>query len=104
MEGRELRVLREAAEEIDEAFDWYFERSPTVADRFTDAIEAALGSIAGRPSRWPPVPGYAGTRRCRVQKFPYDIVFREREKLLEVVAVAHQKRKPGYWARSSVPK
>ncbi len=98
MESRELQVLREAAEEIDEAFEWYYQRSPSVADRFTDALQEALESIAARPSRWSPIPGYIGTRRCPVRKFPYYVVFRKRESGLEVVAVAHQKRKPGYWA------
>lgn len=32
-----------------------------------------------------------------LHKFPYVIVFRETATTVEVVAVAHEHRRPGYW-------
>jgi hypothetical protein len=36
-------------------------------------------------------------RRCLVPKFPYSIIFSIEPEFILVVAVAHAKRKPGYW-------
>jgi hypothetical protein len=29
--------------------------------------------------------------------FPYDVVYRVSETIIEIVAIAHHARKPGYW-------
>lgn len=36
-------------------------------------------------------------RRLPLRRFPYTIVYREAESTIEIVAIAHQSRKPGYW-------
>jgi len=36
-------------------------------------------------------------RRLPLRRFPYFIVYRELQEYLEVVAFAHQSRRPGYW-------
>jgi toxin ParE1/3/4 len=39
-----------------------------------------------------------GTRRVLTQRFPYSIVYRIiEEQQIEIIAVAHQHRNPGYW-------
>ncbi len=38
-----------------------------------------------------------GTRRLPVSGFPYDVVYRVRGASLEVLAVVHHHRRPGYW-------
>ncbi|MBP88756.1 MAG: hypothetical protein CMJ64_18930 [Planctomycetaceae bacterium] len=40
-----------------------------------------------------------GTRRYLLERFPYFVVYRETEEKLQVIAIAHGKRKPGYWRR-----
>ena len=40
-----------------------------------------------------------GTRRALLGRFPYFVVYRERSRKIEIIAVAHAKRRPGYWAR-----
>jgi len=37
------------------------------------------------------------TRRVVLNRFPYLVVFRETTSEIEVVAVAHGRRRPGYW-------
>ena len=55
------------------------------------------------PERWPVarrVPPRLGARGYMLKRFPYDIVYRlVGDGELEVVAVAHHKRRPGYWAK-----
>ena len=38
-------------------------------------------------------------RRARVAGFPYSVAFVELEHELRVIAIAHDKRKPGYWLK-----
>jgi hypothetical protein len=37
------------------------------------------------------------TRRALVARFPYQVVYRIRPGEIVIVAVAHLKRRPGYW-------
>lgn len=37
------------------------------------------------------------TRRLLVGRFPYQVVYRLRATEIVIVAVAHLKRRPGYW-------
>lgn len=38
-----------------------------------------------------------GTRRAALHRFPYVIVFRQHSDVIEIIAVMHGHRKPGYW-------
>jgi len=38
-----------------------------------------------------------GTRRILLEHFPFTLYYRVREDVITIVAVAHQKRRPGYW-------
>jgi plasmid stabilization system protein ParE len=40
-----------------------------------------------------------GTRRILLNRFPYFIVFRERLHDIQIIAIAHAKRRPGYWTK-----
>jgi plasmid stabilization system protein ParE len=66
-----------------------------LGERFRLAVEAAVAlaaamPMAGSAHRW-------GTRRVFPRKFPYAIVYKTEEQGIVVFAVAHFKRKPGYW-------
>ena len=37
-------------------------------------------------------------RRLPLRRFPYALIFRRDENIIRVVAVAHRRRKPGYWS------
>jgi plasmid stabilization system protein ParE len=90
-----LRIRSEAREEIDSAFEWYFKRSPKAADAFLAEVDASLLQIASHPQIHP---GYTqNTRRCILGKFPYSVVFQEKDDIVLVIALAHAKRRFGYW-------
>jgi hypothetical protein len=38
-----------------------------------------------------------GTRRAFLNRFPYFIVFRERDLAIQIIAIAHGRRRPAYW-------
>jgi plasmid stabilization system protein ParE len=65
------------------------------AEMFLDTLERAIERIGDHPGQFPE---YAlGTRRMVLQRFPYLLVFREAAAGVEVIAVAHERRRPGYW-------
>jgi toxin ParE1/3/4 len=41
---------------------------------------------------------FIGSQRLILSRFPYSIVFRERLHDIQIIAVAHAKRRPGYWS------
>ena len=83
--------------EGEEAAASYAGRDPRVAARFAEELEAALNRIAEAPHRWPLY--LHGTRRVRLTRFPYLLPYREEPSRILVVAIAHAKRRPGYWRK-----
>ena len=85
----------EAVEEARDAFAYYSAADPAVAARFEAAYKQTRGFIARRPGGYPEVePGF---RSAAIPKFPYSVVYRELPGRVEILAVAHARRRPGYW-------
>jgi hypothetical protein len=70
-----------------------------LAEKFVDCIDEIVGRIAGSPSEFPVWHGDRRFRRAVAQRFPYVIFFRELSDCIEVTAVAHAAREPGYWLK-----
>jgi len=86
----------EAAVEYDAAFEWYLERSPDTALRFDAEVERALARIIQAPRRW--AVGPYSTRRFLLRRFPFILIYWELTPgEIQIVAVVHTARKPGYW-------
>jgi len=92
---RELEYLEEALQEAETAARWYAERSVTAAAGFSDEIDAAESAILRLPEAWPPYDH--GTHRYLLQRFPFSVVYRVEARRILIVAVAHARRRPGYW-------
>ena len=67
-----------------------------MAAEFRAAVEDAVSRIQENPLAGPYYPA-TRFRYCLVRRFPYIIVYAEGEHDLRVLAVAHGRRKPGYW-------
>jgi len=88
----------EATAEYEAAFDWYLERSPDAALGFDVEVDRALAQIIAAPQRW--AAGPHATRRFLLRKFPFTLIYRERASgKIQILAVAHTSRRPGYWKR-----
>ena len=86
-----------AESEADAAFRWYRAGSPAAADAFKAELSRTVEAIRLHPPRFPPY--LAGTRRGLLDRFPHLVVYVERTDRIQVIAVAHGKRRPGYWRR-----
>jgi plasmid stabilization system protein ParE len=63
---------------------------------FAQDVARAMRLIVEAPARYPVAEH--GTRRFLLQRYPFTVFYRQAGSVLEVVALAHQKRRPGYWA------
>lgn len=95
MNRKSLRVHSQAQEEINEAFEWYFKRSLEAADAYLTEIGISLKQILASPQLFPPYT--KSTRRRVLARFPYSVIFQEKDEMIIVLAIAHAKRRPGYW-------
>ena len=90
-----VRFHPEAAQEARGAVEWYRARSSEAAAGFVAELEHAVERVAALPKTWPSY--LAGTRRFMFRVYPFSLVYRIDGDTVNVVAIAHAKRKPGYW-------
>ena len=95
MTTRQLYLHPAAIEEAEEATRWYCERSPRAAARFVNEVNQAIDKILGAPHRWPR--GSHGTYKAILPCFPFAVIYRESGGTIQILAVAHGRRRPGYW-------
>jgi toxin ParE1/3/4 len=77
------------------------ERSPAVAQRFIADVDEAIQLLLRFPRLGSPLP--RELRRFLLKVFPYRIIYRVQGEEIVVYAVAHVRRRPGYW-RKRIPK
>lgn len=95
-----VRFEDEADAEYRLAGRWYEERREHLGIEFLDAVDATIDHIVEMPragSLVPRVPAELPVRRRAVTRFPYHVVYLETATAIRVLAVAHDRRKPGYW-------
>lgn len=84
--------------EAGEAADWYTrQRDELLAHEFERELEATLLLVARHPGIG--TPARRQSRAFRLNRFPYTIIYRLQGETIRVLAIAHQSRRPGYWAR-----
>ena len=95
MGSKRVEFHEAASLEFEAAFVWYLERSERAALRFAREVERAVATISDSPERSPSGPDK--TRRFLLQGFPFILFYRVLPSTIQVVAVAHARRRPGYW-------
>ena len=85
----------EANVELTAATKRYACDRPELARDFLHAFRTAKDAIALQPDRFSflekPV------RRVRIAGFPYRIIYEELAECVQVLAITHDSREPGYW-------
>ena len=87
----------DAAEEAREAAAYYEALRPGLGADFQAELSAALAGIADNPLMYAAESG--AIRICSLHQFPYSIFYEDFADRVWVTAVAHQRRRPGYWKR-----
>ena len=91
----ELEYHPEASDEVAQAFAWYSEVDPEVGGRFKVELDRAERLVQRSPETWGPY--LHDTRGYRFRGFPFVMAYIIREDRIIVIAIAHTRRKPGYW-------
>src|SRR5437763_6021696 len=88
---------RLATQEYLKAYDRYALISPELGDSFKAEIDKAVKKVADDPGRWPE---FGRTFRwVKTRKFPYILYFQVSENSVDVLAVAHGRRRLRYWKK-----
>lgn len=90
-----VRLLPAAQSELDEAIHWYAQQAPGLGDSFLVEFLRTIQLIERHPQGWHPLSSQ--TRRCRLRRFPYGVIYNVDQDTILVVAVAHLHRRPAYW-------
>lgn len=96
---KRVRFHVAARREFRRAYAHYARENPEAAARFAGEALRVTRLAVEAPLRWSAA-GH-GARRVLFHRFPFVLVYRfdEDADTIEVVAVAHQHRRPNYWSR-----
>lgn len=99
MSAAGYRLHPDAAKELDAAGEWYDAQLLGLSLELFDAVEEAIALALERPTAWPRDSVVAGRdiRRLVMRRFPFSIVYYVADDIVRIIAIAHAKRKPGYW-------
>ena len=85
----------QAERELAASVDFYNDRIPGLGGDFFALVKSAGRQIQSDPMRRPL--RRDGTRKVKLPRFPFAVVYRDQPEWIEIVAVAHGARRPGYW-------
>ncbi|MBE7493576.1 MAG: type II toxin-antitoxin system RelE/ParE family toxin [Verrucomicrobiaceae bacterium] len=86
-----------AKRDFNEGLQWYRKQSDQAADNFIKRTLETAQRIAADPTRYRQI--LPEIRILRYKKYPYSLIYRILPDVIKVYAVAHDKRRPGYWKR-----
>lgn len=83
-----------AAEEYENAFVWYNERSVISADNLIIEVEEAIRVICEDPYRYRKT--YKNLHELSLKKYPFYLIYQidERERKVIIISIFHHKRNP----------
>lgn len=91
-----FRFLPPSEAELLEEISYYSAIRAELGRKFEQAVADAVRKAVAHPEQG--APRSRNTRRWLVKGFPFGIIYRAREDEVLIVAVAHLRRKPDYWA------
>jgi plasmid stabilization system protein ParE len=95
----DVKIHPGAESDYEDGLFWYFDRSVEAADRFESAFDEAIEAIRSSPAMFPFCDD--AHRFVLLKRYPYRLVYRWDGETVHVIAVAHMKRRPGYWSDRS---
>lgn len=87
----------DAATELEEAVDFYELSSSGLGSEIADQVDWGVAQIRRHPASGEALS--ATLRRKVLLGFPYTLIYSREPDLIFIIAVAHHKRRPGYWRK-----
>ncbi len=96
-----FQIHRSARVEWDKAIAYYEKQEAGLGRELQTEVEDTFVRIQQNPGLGSP---YKDTeyRSMLVHRFQYSVVYLETDDAISVMAIAHQRRKPGYWSRRRI--
>jgi len=88
-----VRIEAKARADLELYTLWYLERSTSAARKLRQEMNAAVSQIRNFPRSAPKM--YRDVRRIRLNSFPVGIAYRVEKDSLIIVAITHERQKPG---------
>ena len=89
-----------AADELRETAAFYSESGDQeLGLSFISEFERALDLLSDNPELGAAWRG--STRRFPLRRFPYSLIYQVKAQEFQVIALTHQRRRPGYWKNRS---
>jgi ParE toxin of type II toxin-antitoxin system, parDE len=85
----------DAADELEEAAVFYESGVAGLGKSFLDEVHRTVSLIERYPDAGAAIE--RNLRRVRLDRFPYAVVYRRADDAVVIIALAHQRRRPGYW-------
>jgi hypothetical protein len=89
------RVRPTARDELAEAVAYYDAERAGLGDEFLREAKRTVTRIRDFPDAWPKMS--RRSRRCRMTRFPYGLVYQVKSNEIRILAVAHLRRRQYYW-------
>lgn len=99
---RLLVVHPEAVAEVEDSAAWYEAMREGLGLEYLAAVDHAMASVAESPLLYPAWKTDLPWRRCVIRRFPNVVFFEVEDDRVVVWAVAHARRRPGYWVARQV--
>lgn len=96
-----LKYHEAAEEELLREIAYLESRLPGLGRRFYGEVQRVEKLLAKFPESGQEIS--PGLRRCALRAFPFSLIYSIEKDGLLLLAVAHQRRRPGYWLRRSTP-
>jgi plasmid stabilization system protein ParE len=87
--------LEPAKDELNDAIAYYEAQRDGLGQQFADEVRKSIQRILDHPEAWTQLS--RNTRCCRMNRFPFGIVYQARGGEILIVAIMHLHRKPEYW-------
>ena len=101
--SRQLRVGKDAEIELAAAALYYESKRAGLGVELVAAVDAVLARIRDEPATFQAWHPSTSTRRAVVPRFPFVVFFTVVGDTVGVWAIAHAKRRPGYWVGRPKP-
>jgi plasmid stabilization system protein ParE len=92
-----LIIAPEAAQDIDQAYEWYECRRIGLGEDFLSAVDASIQVVCREPKIH--AKAHEDYRRALVRRFPYSIFYEYADDTVTVYCVFHTSRDPRKWRK-----
>jgi plasmid stabilization system protein ParE len=93
-----FKFLPPASEELKLAIEFYEKIAFGLGSEFLSEVKSAISRIIRNPRAWSCLGGEI--RRCRLQRFPYGIIYIIEDDSIVIVSIMHLHRQPQSWQKN----